>query len=71
MGYIWPVNLETRNTNPEIRNKSEIRIFQCSKQYWLKLQIRTFGHLKFENCFEFRYSNFGFIFCQKRHEFHD
>jgi hypothetical protein len=46
--------IKARNSKHEIRNKSKIQIFKCSKPFF------DFGHWDIRICFEFRYSDFGF-----------
>jgi hypothetical protein len=51
-----------RNSKHEIRNKSEIQIFQCSKRNALEVENLRFGHLDFDHLsilsdFDIRISN--------------
>ena len=51
-------NYEIRNPKHEARNKSEIQIFQGSKQGKLSLETGGFEHLDFEHLNLFRISIF-------------
>ena len=54
--------IEILNPKHEIRNKSEIQIFQCSKRNALEAENLRFGHLDFDHLsivsdFDIRISN--------------